>query len=246
MTPFRALKQDLEIMLMPPAWPLEAPGIPPNVAAMGGMETVSPLLALLPRGGLVKWRAVLVLGRVVAELAAKETEKARTVMRRMMWHLNEDSGNMGWGIAEAMGETLAQSPSLAGEYGKVALSYVRDTGFADNFIDHAALRRGSYWAIGRFAPLYPAYRDEGGELLTDGLGDEDAQCRGISAWGLEKLVGAGWKPGPGEREVLEKALRLVRGDQVLCEVLEDAYLCVEPAANFARQALKRLTGSRSV
>ena len=253
MTRFRTLKQSLERLLLPPTWPENALAVPEEAASVRGMEAVSPLLALLPRGGLLKWRAVILLGRVTADLAEARVENAgksgmedaRTVMRRCMWHLNEDSGNMGWGAAEAMGEIAAQSPALAKEYGRVILSYARDTGFADNFIDHAALRRGAYWAIGRFSPLYPAFRAEGVELLLHGLEDEDAQSRGLAAWGVGNAAKAGWGTRVSPvvaRETAASKLAAV-ADQDLCEVLEGVQCRVEPAAVFARQALRLLMNS---
>ena len=239
MTRFRALKRELETLLLPPAWPEGAAGIPADAATVRGMEAVSPLLALLPRGGLLKWRAVLLLGRVVPDIAAENMEDARTVMRRCMWHMNEDSGNMGWGIAEAMGEIAARSGPLAGEYGRVILSYARDTGFADNFVDHPQLRRGAYWAIGRFSPVYPAFREEGAELLLGGLAGEDAQSRGIAAWGLGKLAAAGAFTDGGMRSTVAEGLCRVR-DQDVCEIFDGAHCRVEPAAVFACQALRLL------
>ena len=244
MTRFKTLKRELETLLLPPAWEEGADTVPPGAAAVVGMEAVGPLLALLPRGGLLQWRAVILLGRAVAAMAAKDMEEARTVMRRCMWHLNEDSGNMGWGVAEAMGEIAAQSPALAAEYGRVILSYGRDTGFADNFIDHAALRRGTWWAIGRFAPLYPEYREEAAELLYAGLADEDAQCRGIAAWGTGKLAATGMSADAAMAgKILERLAAVTSQD--LCEVLDGLPLCADPAASFARQAVALFTGSRS-
>ncbi len=242
MTKFKRMKRELETLLLPPSWPEDARMIPEKADALRGMEAVNPLLALLPRGGLLTWRAVVMLGRVTERLAETAMEDARTVMRRCMWHLNEDSGNMGWGVAEAMGEILARSPALAKEYGRVSLSYARDTGFADNFIDHAALRRGAYWAIGRFSPLYPEYRDEGAELLLRGLEDEDAQSRGISAWGIGRLARQGAFTDAALREGATAKLARIT-DQDLCEVLDGLQRCAEPAASFARQALSLVAGS---
>jgi len=53
------------------------------------------------------------MGRVVSSLAEKDMESARVVMRRLMWNLNEESGGIGWGCPEAMGETMARSAPLA-------------------------------------------------------------------------------------------------------------------------------------
>ena len=239
MTKFRARKQQLETALLPPHWPEDA-AVPAAIAAIGGMEAVSPLLALLPRGGLLGWRSVIVLGRVVADLARTDMEDARTVMRRCMWHMNEDSGNMGWGVAEAMGEILALSPALAGEYGRVVLSYVRDTGFADNFVDHAALRRGAYWAVGRFAPRYVRYHAEACELLVTGLEDEDGPCRGMAVWGLGRLALVDYPPGGKERVTLAARVRAMRPCADCCEILEGVRISTSSVSSFADQALARI------
>ncbi|MCC8193652.1 MAG: HEAT repeat domain-containing protein [Deltaproteobacteria bacterium] len=235
----RQAKRHFETVLMPPAWPEDADAVPVRAAAISGMEAVSPLLGLLPRGGLLAWRAVIVLGRITAGIAATDMEDARTVMRRCMWHLNEDSGNMGWGIAEAMGEIAAQSPPLAEEYGRVILSYARPTGRADNFIDNDFLRPGAYWAIGRFAPSCPEYGTEGAELLLAGLADDDARCPGNAAWGTGKLAMAGALAADRKRQDAQSRQRPISGHD-LCDILDGLHRFVEPAASFARKALNQL------
>lgn len=239
MAKFRSLKRSLETALLPPAWPVDSPDVPAAAAEFADMETVSPLLALLPRGGLLGWRAVILLGRVVADIADADMDQARTIMRRCMWHMNEDSGNLGWGIAEAMGEIAAKSPALAKEYGRVILSYIRDTGFADNYIEHAPMRRGAYWAVGRLAPEFREYRKDGLELLLHGLDDEDAACRGVAAWGIRRLAEKDYPPD-SERGELATRLRRERDNQRECAVLDGTRLRVEPACVFVREALKRI------
>ena len=239
MARFRALKQALETLLLPPVWPLESDTVPKETKIIAGPSAVGPLLAMLPRGGVRKWRAVILLGQVVANMAQADREKARTVMRRCMWHLNEDSGNLGWGIAEAMGEIVAQSPLLAREYGRVILSYLRDTGFADNYLDHAPLRRGAYWATARLAPEYVEYRQSGLKLLVQGLDDEDYSARGIAAWGIGRIVDKE-VPSGKEREDLARLLRPELKNTELCEVLEGNRIRSEQTAAFTRQTLEKL------
>lgn len=245
MAGFRASKQVLKKILLPPVWPEDAEAMPAEAAAVRGMEAVSPLLALLPRGGLLGWRAVIVLGTVVADMAETNMDAARNVMRRCMWQMNEDSGNMGWGVAEAMGEILAKSPSLAKEYGKVVLSYVRDTGVADNFVDHPALRRGAYWAVGRFAPIYPECRVEAFELMEKGLDDEDGGCRAMAAWGLGALVAGGHRPGGGALNALAAKLEAVsaaaRPCPVFYELLDGGRVVSVDAGAVFRRALEQVS-----
>jgi hypothetical protein len=46
------------------------------------------------------------MGEVMAHLADKDMESARVIMRRLMWSLNDESGGIGWGAPEAMGEIV--------------------------------------------------------------------------------------------------------------------------------------------
>ena len=54
------------------------------------------------------------MGAVVANLAEKDMESARVVMRRLMWSLNDESGDIGWSRPEAMGEIIASHGDLQG------------------------------------------------------------------------------------------------------------------------------------
>lgn len=122
------------------------------------VRLANALLALLPLGGEVTARAARLFGEAVGRLAAGdegERERARTFIRRLMWHMNEDSGNIGWGIPEAFGESLAASALLARDFHRVLISYIVDTGHADNFCDQPVLRRSCYTALLRLAEVRP-------------------------------------------------------------------------------------------
>ena len=142
---------------------------------------VGPLLSCLARGGTLAGRAAVALGVCVAAIAEETPEDGRVIMRRFLWHMNEESGNLGWGIPESMAETLARSELLAKEFARVLLSYIRDTGREDNFVDHAPLRRSCYWAVGRLLQARPEFSAGALPLLLAGLRDEDIPCRGMAA-----------------------------------------------------------------
>jgi hypothetical protein len=145
---------------------------------------VGPLMSCLVQGGTPGGRAAAALGACVAAIARDRPEEARVIMRRFMWHMNEESGNLGWGIPESMAETLARSALLAKEFSRVLLSYIRITGREDNFVDHAPLRRSCYWAVGRLLQARPEYAEGALPLLRAGLQDEDVPCRGMAAWAI--------------------------------------------------------------
>ncbi len=183
---FRSLKTHLRALLASAEWEEHLD----DIVALPGKGAVGPLLSCLLLGGEAKWRAVVALGRVVARIADANMEDARIIMRRLMWHMNEESGNIGWGIPEAFGEILACHPRLADEYHRILVSYVRETGKDDNYCDHAPLRRGVYWAIGRLAqerPCLPGFAETAVPALLAGLADCDLPARGTAAWSLGVL-----------------------------------------------------------
>jgi len=141
MARFRQQKTRFSAICASPGWASTFDLLPADDRAL--KEAVNPLLALLPRPEC-RLQAAYGLGVAVSRLACVDRESARVFMRRLMWSLNEESGNLGWGVPEAMGAILAMSPALAGEYARIFLSYGYETGREDNFIGHAPLRYGVY------------------------------------------------------------------------------------------------------
>lgn len=188
MARFRQLKQLVRGLLAADDWQENLAG---ELASMDAQELVGPLFAmLLDRSEDVRWRAVTALGATVARMADNDMEQARVVMRRFLWHMNEESGNVGWGIPEAMGETMARHPGLAEEYYKKLASYVQcpDCIGDDNYMDHPPLRQATYWGLARLAQDRPELvRHAAADLAAALDGEEDAASRGIACWGLGLL-----------------------------------------------------------
>ena len=189
---------------------LDAPDWRERLAALTADDPksfVGPLMSCLALGGAAAGRAAVMLGACVAAVAEKSPEEARILMRRFMWQMNEESGNLGWGAPESMAETLARSDSLAGEFSRVLFSYILDTGREDNFVDYAPLRRSCYWAVGRVIRARPGLAASALPLLRAGLGDEDVSCRGMAAWAIAQ-AGSGPEEGDDGKLARCRELRL--------------------------------------
>jgi HEAT repeat protein len=142
-------------------------------------QVVNPLLSFLQSGDeRIKWGAVKAMGVVVSQLADHDLEAARVIMRRLMWNLNDESGGIGWGSPEAMGEILAAHGGLAREYAHILLSYAREDG---NYLEHEALQRGLLWGIGRLSEKRPEMVREAAAFLLPYLASQDGMIRGLSA-----------------------------------------------------------------
>jgi len=128
---------------------------------------------------LVKWRAITAMGVVVARLAHEDFESARIVMRRLMWNLNDESGGIGWGSPEAMGEIMARHDRLAKEYACILVSYINEAG---NFLENEVLQRGVLWGLGRLAHAHPEFVRDAAAYLPLFIRSKDAVHRGLAAW----------------------------------------------------------------
>lgn len=163
------------------------------------LETILGELSILPKKNLlnalfpclchpqelVRWHAISGFGFVVPAIAADNMEEARTVMRRFLWMLNDESGGIGWGVPEAMAEVMFHSKLLAGEYLHMLVSYTLDDGpvmFQDgNFLELDLLQEGVLWGLCRVAP---DFRNELVNLrLDDNLeiyfGSQNSNVKGL-------------------------------------------------------------------
>ena len=162
------------------------------LAQVSPAEALGPLMGFLPCSGSLHWRAACGIGLVTALQAENPAtrEKARVTMRRFMWHMNEESGNIGWGIPESMAETLVRSPHMADEFHRILVSYIIDTGNDDNYIEHPPLLASCFWAVGRLAQEKPALVSAHFKDLSAGLEHAAPQVRAQACLALHKLAKA--------------------------------------------------------
>jgi hypothetical protein len=147
-----------------------------------GRQVVNSLFSLLYNSDeLIKWRAVILMGEVVSAIASSDIESARVVMRRLMWNLNDESGGIGWGSPEAMGEIIARSKKLGDEYARILISYINENG---NYLENEILRRGAVWGIGRIAGVRPELVRDSIPFLIPCISSKDATLRGLVAWAI--------------------------------------------------------------
>ncbi len=149
---------------------------------------VNPLISCFCYGEeIVRWHSISAIGQVIKAIASEDVEAARVVMRRFLWMLNDESGGIGWGVPEAMSESMYQHDLLASEYMHMLVSYARSDGpelFQDgNFIELPLLQHGVLWGLCRLAEKYQEQLLEKNahENLGFYLSSEDGMVRGLAA-----------------------------------------------------------------
>ena len=144
-------------------------------------RVINPLIgALCSADETVRWHAVSALGPIVSDLADNDMEAARVVMRRFMWSLNDESGGIGWGAPEAMGEIMAGNDRLAEEYAHILVAYMREDGF---YLELPQLQRGLMWGLARLAMVKPELlkKKNASTYLLPYLDSPDSTVQGLAA-----------------------------------------------------------------
>lgn len=177
---------------------------------------------------IIKRRAVSSMGIFVADLANQDMESAKIVLRRLMWNLNDESGGIGWGSPEAMGEILARHSGLAAIYAPILLSYADKNG---NYLELPMLQRGLLYGILRLSEERPEFLKDSFSHLMAYLDADDAALRGISAEILGRIEA---------REALD-ALSAITEDRAVYRVFQNDRIVTRTVADSAREALSRIT-----
>lgn len=204
-----------------------------KIAQLPARQAVNSLFSCFYHSNeLIRWRAITAMGIVVSRLADQDMESARVIMRRLMWNLNDESGGIGWGSPEAMGEIMARHGRLADEFSKILISYADIKG---NFIEHEVLQQGVLWGLGRLAHVRPNLVQHAAPLLLPYMHSEGAIHRGLAAWAAGAL----------NTELAKPLLRHLASDNRKITIYIDTQIVHRTVAQLAVDALTNIE-NRSV
>jgi hypothetical protein len=196
---------------------------------LDGLKKRKFLADLCSKDEQLKWAAVKNLGIYVSELAEMDLESARNWMRRFMWQLNEESGGVGWGVAEVMGEVMARHEGLAQEFARILVSYLDENG---NYLEFEPLQRGVLWGIGRLAQVRPELLKSCSALkyIKPFLHSPDGPLRGLAVWAL------GWIGNPQSLPLIQNLL----GDPAEIPIFNGENLEIRSIQCLAEETIKKI------
>jgi hypothetical protein len=124
------------------------------------------------------WRAVAAFGAIAArDEMSGDIERPREIIRRMLWGMNDESGNLIRRAPEVIGEILYNAPSLIPEFAPLLPAY----------LDEEPFERGAFWAVARVAERDPSYLQNASDRLRQALNDPDNFKRAQAAKALAAL-----------------------------------------------------------
>jgi len=199
-----------------------------DICQLPARKAVNPLFSFFySTNELIKWHAITAMGAVVSGLADQDMESARVVMRRLIWNLNDESGGIGWGSPEAMGEIMARHFRLADEYAFLLVAYVNEQG---NYIEHPILQRGVLWGLGRLAHSRPELVNPAAPFLLPFMQSQDAIHRGLAVWTAGVL----------DSELTKPLLQYLSNDNAIIKIFIDMHFRERTVGQLALEALSKL------
>ncbi|MFZ7102350.1 MAG: DVU0298 family protein [Peptococcaceae bacterium] len=126
----------------------------------------------------LRWRALEAIGRLAGELAPQETEVYKNLIRRFLWAMNDESGNVPWSSPEGIGIIIANQPFLFKEYTPMLFT---------NAFENPMCHRGMLWSAGKIGrvkaePVLP-FINHVLQFLTNGSPD----LAGYAAWAVGEM-----------------------------------------------------------
>ncbi len=122
----------------------------------------------------VHWLTIDAVGRAGGAMAAADPGKARELIRRLLWTLNEENGGSPWGATGAVGAIVAARPDLFAGYLSMICPFHDDVSIYPEFI----------WSLAAVGSTRPDLTAEYGPFLLAALGHGEAVVRGYAAWCL--------------------------------------------------------------
>ncbi|MGI6224864.1 MAG: DVU0298 family protein [Peptococcales bacterium] len=169
----------------------------------------------------LRWYAIEAIGRLAREMAPKEPEVYRNLIRRFLWAMNDESGNVPWSSPEGIASIIANQPFLFADFTPMLIT---------NALDNPMCHRGMLWAAGRIGGIKSALVEPFINEIHPFISSSTPDLRGFAAWALGEI---------GYREILSE-LQLLNDDNRSVLIFKGGKLSQETVGTLAQEAINKL------
>jgi hypothetical protein len=132
----------------------------------------------------LRWRAADVLGKASAGWFSSHPARVERLLQRLAWALNDESGTVGWGVPQAIGEIVLHQQAACDRYGSLLASWLGDK---EVEVGNELMVHGVIYALGRVAAHHPGSVQSALPHLLEKLRAVDATTRALAACTLGVL-----------------------------------------------------------
>ena len=125
-----------------------------------------------------RWHAISALEALAEAYAADHEEIYRNVIRRAVWAMADESGNVPWAAPEMMTAVIKACPQYYREFVKIMIT---------NGLDSPMCHLGVLWSVGYLGREYLTEIEPFMKRIMSFLDHKDGELRGTAVWALKQL-----------------------------------------------------------
>lgn len=125
-----------------------------------------------------RWYALEALAALARAYAAEQDEVYRNVIRRAVWAMTDESGNVPWAAPEMMAVVIKACPDAYREFVPILIT---------NGLDSPMCHAGVLWSAGYLGPDFLPDMTPFLPRMETFLLDADSALRGTAVWAFQRL-----------------------------------------------------------
>lgn len=125
-----------------------------------------------------RWHAIMALEVLAKNYAADYDETYRNIIRRAVWAMADESGNVPWAAPEMMAAVIKAKPQQYREFITIMIT---------NGLDSPMCHLGVLWSIGHLGADYLQEIAPHMDRIMKFLDQTDGELRGTAVWALKQL-----------------------------------------------------------
>jgi len=113
-------------------------------------------------------------------------EFVREFCRRLLWTLNDESGNVAWMAPQALGAILAVNHEALPEFLAPLLGVLEPE--AENSVKEDFAIMGTLWAVNRIGPIHPSFAEQAVERIRPYIHSPNPEIRSLAQEGMRRFA----------------------------------------------------------
>jgi len=127
----------------------------------------------------LRWPAIEAVARVMDRWwQAGHRERVQEYVRRLIWSLSDEAGEMGWSAPQTIAEVVVSIPELLEPYGSVMVCRA---------FEEPAMVTGGLWGIGRLGRRIKEAVESFQDSVLGVFESQDPETLGLAAWAMGEV-----------------------------------------------------------